>query len=158
MRIGKANLRPLRLGPSGKTAVRTQFGALCYRVRDDKVQVLLITSKNTGRWIVPKGWPIDGTSPAEAARTEAWEEAGVDGTVFGTCLGIYSYVKSGGGAPRLPCVVAVFPVRVARLATEFPEARKRKRKWFSLKKAAAAVGEPELRRLLQGFDPRDLPR
>ncbi|MFC6583776.1 NUDIX hydrolase [Sulfitobacter aestuariivivens] len=54
--------------------MRTQFAALCYRVKKGKVQVLLVTSRGTKRWIVPKGWPMDGKTPAQSAALEAWEE------------------------------------------------------------------------------------
>ncbi|MDJ0825372.1 MAG: NUDIX hydrolase [Rhodobacter sp.] len=152
MSLAKPKMRPIRLSNGQKDDVRTQFGALCYRIQKDKAQVLLVTSRGTGRWILPKGWPIDGATPVEAALREAWEEAGVEGKVTGNALGIYSYIKREDG-DRMPCVVAVFPVRVKRLADRYPEAKERRRKWFSLKKAAAVLDESELRQILQGFDP-----
>ena len=155
MNLGKTKMRPLKLTPSQKRDVRTQFGALCYRVRQDKVQVLLITSRGTGRWILPKGWPIGGAAPTEAAAQEAWEEAGVEGRVMGNCLGIYSYVKVD-DSERLPCIVAIFPIKVKRLQDEYPEADQRQRKWFSLKKAANLLTEPELRQIVRDFDPTTL--
>lgn len=156
MTIAKTKMRPIRLAQSEKRNVRTQFGALCYRVRNGKVQVLLITSRGTGRWIIPKGWPIDGATPAEAALQEAWEEAGVEGKVLGNAMGIYSYEKKDDG-DDLPCVVAVFAVKVSGLKSNFPEAGERKRKWVSRSKAAEMLGEPELRQIVAGFDPRNLP-
>lgn len=136
---------------------RTQIGALCYRMMRGDVQVLLITSRTRRRWIVPKGWPIDGTTPAETAATEAWEEAGVVGKLRETCLGLFGYTKLGGdGEQDVPCVVAVYPIRVKSLASEYPERQQRRRKWFSPKKAASKVAEPELRRLLREFDPARL--
>ena len=86
----KIKQKPIRLPAAQKRELRTQFGALCYRVQKDKVQVLLITSRRRKRWIVPKGWPIDGSTPSSAALQEAFEEAGVEGKVTGNCLGIYS--------------------------------------------------------------------
>ena len=65
MNVSKVKMRPIRLAPAQKRDVRSQFGALCYRVVDGQVQVLLITSRGTGRWILPKGWPVDGATPAE---------------------------------------------------------------------------------------------
>lgn len=141
------------MGRSGKRDMRTQFGALPYRVVNGKVQILLITSRETGRWIIPRGWPEPGLSATASAAREAWEEAGIDGRMSETCLGIYSYLKALDDHDRLPIVVAVFPVKVRRLVDKFPEHKQRKRKWFSRKKAAARVVEPELRRLLRGFDP-----
>ena len=54
---------PITVNSARKTDVRTQFAALCWRVMDGKVQILLITSRGSGRWIVPKGWPMDGQTP-----------------------------------------------------------------------------------------------
>lgn len=71
-----------------RQGARTQYGALCWRLKDGKPQVLLITSRRSGRWVLPKGWPMDGLSGPEAALTEAWEEAGVRGKVKPDCLGI----------------------------------------------------------------------
>ncbi len=100
---------------------------------------------------------MPGATPTDAALREAWEEAGVRGRVMGNALGIYSYVKRGDGA-RLPCVVAVFPVRVRELERVYPEAGLRKRKWFSLKKAAAVLQEPELQQIVRDFEPKFLGR
>lgn len=153
--IGRKKMRALRLASRQKRDVRTQFGALCYRVRQDKVQVLLVTSRNTKRWILPKGWPIGGETPPDAAAQEAWEEAGVEGRVMGNCLGIYSYHKIY-DKDRLPCVVAIFPIKVKRLKDSYPEAEQRSRKWFSLKKASNLLTEPELQQMVRDFDPKAL--
>ncbi len=136
-----------------KRDVRTQFGALCYRIQNDEVQVLLITSRTSRRWIIPKGWPMPGETPADAALTEAYEEAGVEGKALNLCIGFYSYTKVMEGADNLPCAVSVFPVRVKKLLKKYPEGSERKRRWFSLKKAAARVREPELRKIIKHFDP-----
>lgn len=156
MSMTKIKQRALKLENYNKRDVRTQFGALCWRRRNGKVQILLVTSKKSRRWIVPKGWPQDGATPAEAAITEAWEEAGVSGKAKTVCLGIFSYIKALPGDERLPCVVAVFPVKVTSLAPDWPEKRLRKRKWVSPKKAAALVQERELAGILLNFDPRDM--
>ncbi len=151
--IAQVKQRPIRLAVADKRAVRTQFGALCYRIREGKLQFLLITSRGTGRWIIPKGWPMDGETPAGAAATEAWEEAGATGKLSHHTLGFYAYDKGHAGA-RLPCVVAVFPLKVKKLAKNYPEAGQRKRKWVGRKKAAAMVQEPELRAMIKAFNPR----
>lgn len=101
---------------------------------------------------MPKGWPMDGKTPAQSAAQEAWEEAGVVGKPHEQCLGLYSYTKSIGDGAALPCVALVYPVRVKSLAPDFPERGQRRRKWFSPKKAAARVQEPELARILRDFD------
>ncbi len=151
MSVGKFKQSPIAITHEKRREVRTQFGALCWRIRDNKVQVLLVTSRGTGRWIIPKGWPVDGATPAEAAATEAFEEAGATGEIGTRCQGIYSYTKSGGDDGDLPCVVAVFPLKVQKTRRKYPEARERRRKWFSRKKAAARVDEPELAEIIQHF-------
>ncbi|MEM7296487.1 MAG: NUDIX domain-containing protein, partial [Pseudomonadota bacterium] len=97
---------PLAVSGVKKRQARSQFGALCYRVTDNRVQILLVTSRRRKRWIIPKGWPEWGQTPAEAAATEALEEGGVKGQVSDAPLGIYSYVKIVDKSERLPCIVA----------------------------------------------------
>ena len=145
-------------GKKGSGAMRTQFGALCYRMSQGKPQVLLITSRTTRRWIIPKGWPIKGLAPEKAAAQEAWEEAGVRGKVKDLCAGVYGYTKIGEkpGEADLPCMVAVFPLKVKSLASVFPERKERKRRWFTPKQASKRVQEAELREILANFDPRAL--
>jgi 8-oxo-dGTP pyrophosphatase MutT (NUDIX family) len=146
---------PISIQAAHKSDVRSQFSALCFRIRCDKTEVLLITSRGSGRWITPKGWPIDGLTPAASAAQEAWEEAGVIGTAYDRCLGLYSYSKSVGGA-GLPIVALVYPIKVDSLASNFPEEGQRVRKWYSAKKAANLVAEPELARIIKDFDPNQL--
>ncbi|MFY0635808.1 MAG: NUDIX hydrolase [Vannielia sp.] len=148
---------PVRLAGRSKRGLRTQFGALCYRVVEGKTEVLLITSRTRKRWIIPKGWPMDGRSGAQAAAREAWEEAGATGSALPRCLGVYSYAKVSGPRKGLPCLVAVFPLAVKKLHANYPERKQRKRKWFSLEKAAQKVAEPELRAILAAFTHEHLP-
>ena len=147
---------PLSVRAAHKTDMRSQFAALCYRLKNNKTEILLITSRRSKRWIVPKGWPMHGLTPAAAACQEAWEEAGVKGKAVDRCLGLYSYNKLLDEGGTLPCIALVYPVRVKALEGEFPERGQRQRKWFSPKKAAARVMEPELARILRDFDPRML--
>lgn len=146
---------PIKLRVGGKTDVRTQFSALCYRVVDGKIEVCLVTSRGSGRWILPKGWPMHKHTPAKAAAKEAWEEAGVKGKAYDRCLGVYSYVKPVSENPA-PVVVMVYPVEVQEIAKKWPEHKQRKRKWVPLKKAAKKLTEPELRRIVSTFDPAKL--
>ncbi|MFC7705870.1 NUDIX hydrolase [Plastorhodobacter daqingensis] len=125
-----------------------QVAALCLRSKNGKQQVLMIRSLGTGRWILPKGWPMDGRSLAEAALQEAWEEAGVQGSVAPEPVGHYSYSKIAEGGMALPTTVHVYAVAVDRLADSFPESARRKRKWMAPAKAAERVNEPGLRDLL----------
>ena len=154
MTAPKIKQLPLSVRGAHKSDVRTQFAALCYRVVKDKIQILVITSRGTGRWIVPKGWPMDGKTPAESAATEAWEEAGVEGKVSSSPLGLYSYSKINEGAVDLPCVAVIYAIKVKSLSKVYPEAGQRLRKWVSRKQAAKLVDEPELARILKDFDPR----
>ncbi|AVO36749.1 NUDIX hydrolase [Pukyongiella litopenaei] len=144
---------PLKLRSGGKRDVRSQFAALCYRMKRGKIEILLITSRGSKRWIVPKGWPMDGLTPADSAAREAWEEAGVIGKPNHHCIGLYSYEKLFDDS-GFPCVAMIYPVKVRSLASRFPEQGQRRRKWFSRKKAAARVKEPELARIIRDFDPR----
>ncbi|QFT59156.1 NUDIX domain protein [Sulfitobacter sp. THAF37] len=137
--------------------MRTQFAALCYRVRRGKVEVLLVTSRGSKRWIVPKGWPMDARTPAAAALQEAWEEAGVIGRADDRCLGVYTYAKEIGDALDVPCLAMLYPVQVTSLSEQYPESAQRRRKWMSRKKAARLLVEPELSRLILDFDPRRTP-
>lgn len=147
---------PIKVRGGHKSDVRSQFAALCYRIAKNGTQVLLITTRRSGRWIVPKGWPMDEMTPAESAAQEAWEEAGVIGKAQDRCLGLYSYNKVLEPRGELPCVAMIYPVKVKSLAPAYPEMGQRRRKWFSLKKAASQVMEPELARILRDFDPKHL--
>jgi len=116
------------------------------------IEVLLVTSRATKRWIIPKGWPIKGLKPAEAAAREAFEEAGVRGRV-GRAIGDYVYDKYSESREEVaPCKVRVFPLVVTRQLKDWPEARERKARWHSLTDAAAAVGNEELRALILSLE------
>lgn len=146
---------PIKLQAGGKTDVRSQFAALCYRYKNGKLQICLVTSRKRGRWILPKGWPMHKQTPADAAATEAWEEAGVTGKAYDQCLGVYSYVKPLSENPA-PVIVMVYPVAVKKVSAKWPERKERKRKWLSPTKAAKRLDEPGLRRIVAAFDPRNL--
>ena len=142
--------------PNETDCPRAQYAALCWRLHRGKVEVLLITSRDTGRWVIPKGWPMPDRTPSEAAEIEAWEEAGVKGEVAAQELGLFSYDKVLCQNRSVDCAVQVFALRVASLADKFPERRERRRKWFAAEKAAKKVAEPELRRLLANLTPEVL--
>jgi 8-oxo-dGTP pyrophosphatase MutT (NUDIX family) len=136
---------------------RNQFGALCWRVGKNGAEVLLISSRETGRWVIPKGWPMKGRTGPEAAAIEAWEEAGVEGSVAEAKLGHFAYVKTlkrdTKNQTEQPCIVDVFPLLVTKIAGDYPEQRQRRRKWFAPQDAARKVAETELKALLAGFNP-----
>ena len=149
----------IKLKSARKTDLRSQFGALVYRVRNGKTQVLLITSRGTKRWIIPKGWPMSGYTAPQAAAQEAWEEAGVRGKAHDLPLGFYSYTKeieTRGGLMPMPVLVTVYPVQARKCVADFPEAGQRRQKWMSPKKAASLVREKHLAKMLRDFDPRIL--
>lgn len=127
---------------------RDQAGALC---RDADGAVLLVTSLGTGRWVLPKGWPMPGLSLAQAALQEAWEEAGVRGSVAQVPMGSFLYAKPRKTGEVVTCRVWVFAVQVADLAASWPEAARRQRLWLPPQDAARAVWEPGLRELLAGL-------
>ncbi len=138
---------------AGAGGVKVQYGALCWRDGGKGVEVLLITSRDTGRWVIPKGWPMPGLAPEAAAAQEAWEEAGVNGQINPCCIGRFGYQKSLSASTAIPCAVAVYGLRVESLASSFPEMKERRRQWFPLGEAAALVAEPELSRIIAGFTP-----
>src|SRR5688572_13073405 len=129
-----------------------QVAALCWRASDqDGVEILLITSRNSKRWILPKGWLMEGLSAAESAAREAFEEAGVVGKIGGKTIGSYHYLKErkyGGG---VPCRVDVFALQVTAQMEEWPEKGAREIAWLPLEQAAVRVSEPGLRELLRNF-------
>ena len=139
------------LSLSGALLVYAQSAALCYRVESGQPKILLITSRRARRWIIPKGWLINGLSPSQTAAREAWEEAGVLGACGIERLGRFAYVKNRPSAVSALCLVDVFPLHVKRIETHFPEADERRRKWYSPQKAAQRVASPDLAELLLGF-------
>ena len=156
MTLPKIKQEPINLRSAAKSDVRTQFAALCFRVKNDKTQILLITSRGSGRWIIPRGWPMDNKTPSQAALTEAWEEAGVKGKAYEISLGLYSYTREIGDEGSVPCVAMVYPVKVKSLEKKFPEAGQRKRSWLGVDKAAERVDERELANIIRSFDPGKL--
>lgn len=139
-------------GDGGKTDLRTQFAALCYRIKNEKLQFCLVTSRRSGRWIVPKGWPMHGETPMDAAATEAFEEAGVRGKIHPRPVGVFSYYKVRSD-DELPCMAVVYPLRVKKVLKKWPEKDERQRKWMSRKKAAALVDDAELGGIILNFEP-----
>jgi 8-oxo-dGTP pyrophosphatase MutT (NUDIX family) len=135
---------------------RTQYAALCFRrlFGESSVEVLLITSRGTGRWVIPKGWPMKKKKPHEAAEIEAWEEAGVRGVARKKSVGRYTYLKWLENGDVAPCVVEVFQIEVQDLVKDFKERGQRRIAWVSLEEAARRVREVELKSLLVNFKPK----
>jgi hypothetical protein len=116
------------------------------------VQVLLVTSRESGRWVIPKGNFGNNISPHAAAAQEAEEEAGVRGAVCPTPLGTYRYRKRKGSGASLMADVEVFPLSVSEELSDWKEMKQRQRRWFALSEAANAVEEPDLRDLIRSFN------
>jgi predicted phosphate transport protein (TIGR00153 family) len=113
--------------------------------------VLLITSRETKRWVVPKGNPIRGLSAHEAAAQEAYEEAGIVGITCPAPLGHFRYDKRKRDGSLRPARVALYPLAVVEQLADWPEKDEREARWFDLESARDAVTEPELKRLIGGF-------
>lgn len=129
-----------------------QIAALPLR-RDakDQVKVLMVTSRDTGRWVMPKGWTMNGKKPWAAAEIEALEEAGAKGFMGTEMIGTYRYPKILDNGQVMPCLVEVYPMFVEKLLRDWKERGQRRRKWFSPKGAAKRVDEQELADLLMGL-------
>lgn len=135
---------------------RQQYAALCYRLKEKNgaLEVLLLTSRDTGRWVIPKGWPMDGKTSYEVAAREAYEEAGVRGTVESVTIGCYHYPKVLKNGLKVTCKVQVYVLEVSTIAKSFKEKGERKFDWVSCDEAARRVNEPELRDLFLLFKRR----
>jgi 8-oxo-dGTP pyrophosphatase MutT (NUDIX family) len=137
-----------------KRKARKQFGALPFRMGSAEPEVMLITSRETKQWIIPKGWPKRGVAPRRVAAREAFEEAGLRGKVAKRPLGAYRYEKRMSPALVVPCEVTVFLLHVKRQLDDWPEKNERERCWLSPDEAAARVTEEELSALLVGLGQR----
>lgn len=140
----------------GSSHIR-QVAALPYA--DDgggAMRVLLITSRDSRRWVIPKGNPIRGLSAHRAAEREAFEEAGIIGVACPSSLGSYSYRKRRGDGTTRTATVDVFSLAVTGQADSWPEQAERDARWFSIPEAAEAVEEPDLKSIIAAF--REPPR
>lgn len=130
---------------------RRQVAALPWRGEGEALRILLVSSRETRRWVIPKGWPMKGKTDFAAAAQEAYEEAGLDGVIAQQAIGEYEYLKRlKSGAARL-VKVDVYPLRVAREHLNWPEKGQRTLRWMTPVEAALAVQEPELRDLIARF-------
>jgi 8-oxo-dGTP pyrophosphatase MutT (NUDIX family) len=135
--------------PVGDQALRTQYAALPYRVSDaGDLDILLVTTRESRRWVIPKGWPMKKRAPWRAAEREALQEAGVEGVVAKTHLGGYHYLKRGPNGEEWPCEVIVFPLHVRLERASWREEDERSRGWFTPADARELVEEPDLKLLI----------
>jgi 8-oxo-dGTP pyrophosphatase MutT (NUDIX family) len=130
-----------------------QFGVLAWRRAglDGDVEILLITSRETRRWVPPRGNAIPGLRPYESAAQEAFEEAGIRGGVQPQEIGTYRYGKRSRDGRVTPALVHLYPMLVTEEACAWPEQHERERRWFAPDAAAAAVDEADLAALIRDF-------
>ena len=132
-----------------------QYAALPYRAKGkSQLEIMLVTSRGTRRWIIPKGWPKRGTPPYDTAAKEAFEEAGVIGKVRKRPIGSYPYDKILEKGDKASCRVQVFALRVTHQRKRWPEKRERKVRWYPLAEAARFVQDLHLRRIIRKFSKR----
>lgn len=135
---------------------RQQFAALPYIVIQRRILVCLVTSRETHRWIIPKGWPKKKLAPHVLAAREALEEAGLTGVVSPAPVGSYTYQKRMRSGPPVPCRVTVYPMLVTGQALDWPERKERDLVWLPSREAARRVDEPELAALLEQIESMQL--
>jgi 8-oxo-dGTP pyrophosphatase MutT (NUDIX family) len=128
----------------------SQVAALPFRIKDGKVEVLLVTSRETKRWLIPKGWPMKGKKPHKAAAQEAAEEAGVKGDIKQKPIGHYDYWKRRAAHFDL-CRVDVYPLEVSKQLSSWREKGQRDARWFEVEEAAHQVLEPALAELIRSL-------
>ena len=127
-----------------------QCAVLAFRQNKNRLKIALVTSLETRRWVLPKGNIEADKSARASAAMEAYEEAGLEGTVAKHCIGTYQYEKTenkGGAILR----VAVFPMVVSKVRHKWPEKDVRRRKWMTIDDAVSAVQEKELKKLIADF-------
>jgi 8-oxo-dGTP pyrophosphatase MutT (NUDIX family) len=130
---------------------RRQYAALPWRILGDGVEILLASSRDTRRWVIPKGWPMKGRKPYMTAAIEAQEEAGLKGKIEKTKIGSFHYQKRLKNGAVILCRVDVFPMQVLRQAKHWPEQGQRVTQWFTYADAAEEVSEVELKALILAF-------
>lgn len=137
------------------TRLSKQTGALPWRKASGKgLEVLLVTGRRSGAWMIPKGWPIPGKSLANSAAQEAFEEGGVRGTIDPKPIGSFRHVKQHFAFGTLEVSIAVHPLAVDRELLSWPEHGQRHRRWFKLSEAAERVTSPELAGIILKLEKR----
>lgn len=142
-----------RIAPRIAEGERRQVAALPWRRGPDGVEILLVTSRETRRWVTPKGGRMTGRSDAEAAAIEALEEAGVEGVVDDAPLGRFRYLKVLRRRAARWCVVDLYGLEVTVQHDDWQERAERERVWLTREEAARRVDEPDLRALIAAFEP-----
>jgi len=133
--VTKSTLKCLSDGFKGSWLHRPdllQVAALCYRDGKNGIEILLVTSRGKGNWILPKGWPKKKISSAQTALEEAFEEAGIRGKVREESIGEYHYTKSSSKGAMLNCVATVYEVAFTKVEKKFPEKGDRPSRLFHM--------------------------
>jgi len=132
-------------------AERRQVAALCWRRGKQRLEILLVTSRETRRWVTPKGGRMPGLTDARAAAVEALEEAGVEGRVADHPIGTFRYLKWLRRGEGRWCVVSLYPLEVTVEHDTWQEQHERTRQWMSAEQAASRVNEADLAALIRAF-------
>lgn len=130
---------------------RMQVGALPWRRHKGRLEILLVTSRDTGRWVIPKGWPMAHLVDSNAAKLEALEEAGVAGHISRMAIGTYDYDKRQAEGPAIACRVTVYPLEVTEQRGKWREKKQRRRAWYLPYDAAWEVDEQGLKEIIRAF-------
>lgn len=117
---------------------------------DGTVEVFLVTSRGSGRWIIPKGNPIRGLLPFEVAAREALEEAGLVGRVLPRCVGTFAFERLRRPAGET-CLIDVYPMHVEKQMRRFDEKRQRTVLRCDVGTAGTIVGSPSLAELIEAY-------
>ncbi|MCW2286367.1 8-oxo-dGTP pyrophosphatase MutT (NUDIX family) [Rhodoblastus acidophilus] len=147
---GKPNKAKKKSGAVVDGAPARQVAALPWRLTE-RLEVMLVSSRETRRWIIPKGWLMAGRGASTAAAIEALEEAGLLGAIDEVPFGQFTYVKKMSRGESRPCEVDVFPLRVTRQRADWPEKDQRETRWFPAEEAGTIVSDPELGALIARF-------
>jgi 8-oxo-dGTP pyrophosphatase MutT (NUDIX family) len=145
----RKNVKKIVKETKAAAAERLQYAALPWR-KTHRLEIMLVSSRETRRWIIPKGWPMAGRSGSTAAGIEAMEEAGLLGVLSKEPIGQYFYEKRFSRYVQT-CRVEVFSLRVVRQRDDWPEKHERSTQWFSAEEAMDLVSDPELGELIGEF-------
>ena len=135
-----------------QSSERRQVAALPWRRGANGLEILLVTSRETRRWVTPKGGRMPGKTDAEAAAEEALEEAGVEGAVVPEPLGTFRYLKMLKRRAARWCVVSIYALEVRVEHDDWHERGQRERLWVSRDEAVRRVDEPDLKALIAAFE------
>jgi 8-oxo-dGTP pyrophosphatase MutT (NUDIX family) len=132
-----------------------QVAALPWRRRTGRLEICMVTSRRTGRWILPKGWPEPGLNHAETAALEAWEEAGLRGDISRQCYASYETRKFVPPDETIPVTMEIYLLKDPKQYSDWPEKGQREVKWFAVDEAIENARDIGLATLLKSFEPAE---